>query len=105
MGSLKNGLTAFKIFNIIQIIDYLYTSYGTVDNTELDQNQVTMMTVYTPEMTMAILTNQLEESQSLAKSCKRYITYAIMISNGITLLKNTGIFPNAINEWNRKPDN
>ena len=64
-----------------------------------------MVTVYTPELPMAILANQLEEGQNFSRSGKQYITDVIIISNGITLLKNTGISPNYIKEWNRKPDN
>ena len=64
-----------------------------------------MMTVYTPELTMAILSNQLEEGRNLSRSRKQCITDVMIIYKGITLLNNTCIPPNDIKEWNRKPDN
>ena len=64
-----------------------------------------MMTVYTPELPMAILANQFEEGQIFSRYGKQYITDGIMTSKGITIFNNTGISPNDIKEWNRKPEN
>ena len=66
----KNELTRFKNVNSIQIMDYLYISYGKVYDIELEKNQVTTMTEYTPELPMDILTNQLEEGQNFAQAGK-----------------------------------
>ena len=65
MEFLKNELTGFNNFNVIYIKDYLYTSYDKVDGIKLKKDQVTMMTVYTPKLPIAILTNKLEESQKI----------------------------------------
>ena len=69
MASLKNELTEFKNVNVIQIMYYLYTSYGKVDGIKLEKNQVTMMTVYTSEPPMDILNwKRVEISHDLANS-------------------------------------
>ena len=69
MASLKNELTEFKNVNVIQIMYYLYTSYGKVDGIKLEKNQVTMMTVYTSEPPMDILNwKRVEISHDLASS-------------------------------------
>ena len=54
------------------------------------------MTVYTPELPMYILTNQLGEVQNFSWSVKQYIADVMMISKGIALLNNTGVLPNYI---------
>ena len=105
MEFLKNELTGFNNFNVIYIKDYLYTSYDKVDGIKLKKDQVTMMTVYTPKLPIAILTNKLEESQNFLQYGKQYITDVMMISKGIPLLNNTGAFTNDIKERNRKPNN
>ena len=86
-------------------MDYLYTSYDKVDAIELEKNQVTTMTAYTPKLPMSIPTNQLEEVQKFSRAKKQYIKYTIMIYKGIMLLNNTGVLTNDIKEWNRKPEN
>ena len=69
MASLKNELTEFKNVNVIQIMYYLYTSYGKVDGIKLEKNQVTMMTVYTSEPPMDILNwKRVEISHDLENS-------------------------------------
>ena len=77
-------------------MDYLFASYCKVGDIELEKNQVTMMTVYTPEIPMIILTNQLEEGLNFAQAGKQYITDTMVISKGIALLKNRGVLPNYI---------
>ena len=56
--STKNEFTGFNNINVIQIMYDLYTSYGKIDDIELEKNKVTIMIVYTPKMTMAIITNK-----------------------------------------------
>ena len=104
MAFLKNELTGLNNVNIIQVMNYLCTPYGKVDGIKLETNKFTMMTVYTPKLTIAVLTNKLEEGQNFVWSRKKYITDAMMISKGITLLKNAGAFTNDIKEFNHKPD-
>ena len=83
----------------------LYTSYGKIDDIELEKNKVTIMMVYTPKLTMAIITNQFGEVQNFAQDGKQYITDAMIISKGITIWNNTVVFPNDTKEWNRKLEN
>ena len=77
-------------------MDYLYTSYGKVDDIEIEKNQVTAMTAYMPDPTMAILTNQLEEGIYFVWAGNQYITYVMMISKGITLSYNMVVLPKDI---------
>ena len=101
----KKRVDQVKNVNSIQIMDYLYISYNKVYVIELDNNQVTTMTEYTPELPMDILTNQLEEGQNFAQAGKQNVTDAMTISKGITILNNTGVLPNDIKKWNQKTDN
>ena len=52
-----------------------------------------MVIVYTPELPMAILNNQLEEGRIFSQSGNQYITNDMMISKGIAILNNTGVLP------------
>ena len=104
MASLKNESTSFNNVNVIQIMDYLYTSYGKVEDIEIKKNQVTTMTAYMPDPPMAILTNQLEEGIYFVRAGNQYITYVMMISKGITLSYNMLVLTKDIKWWNRKND-
>ena len=68
-------------------MDYFYTSYGKVDDIELEKNQFTMMKTYIPKILMAILTNKLEEGRNFVQAVKQYVTYSVIISKEITILK------------------
>ena len=69
-GIAKNESTSFNNVNVIQIMDYLYTPYDKVDHIELENNQVTIMTVYTPDIPMAIIANQLVEGRNFSQTNK-----------------------------------
>ena len=77
-------------------MDYLYTSSGKVVEIYLEKNQVNIIMEYAPKLPMAILTNQLEESQKISWSGKQFVTDMMMISKGITLLNNRGVSPHKI---------
>ena len=66
----KKQFTGFSNVNVIQIMDYLYTPYDKVDHIELENNQVTIMTVYTPDIPMAIIANQLVEGRNFSQTSK-----------------------------------
>ena len=92
----KDELILFNNVKIIQIMDYLYTSSGKVVEIYLEKNQVNIIMEYAPKLPMAILTNQLEESQKISWSGKHFVTDMMMISKGITLLNNRGVYPHKI---------
>ena len=66
-------------------MDCLYTLYGKVDDIELEKNQVTMMMAYTPELPMAIRTNQLEEGrkQSIRQTVRYGCYYYFQVNQDI----------------------
>ena len=104
LSSLHNELTGYSRVTSLQMLQHLYKTYGRIDDTDIEKNNEKMMTAYDPELPIAKLTIQLENGRKFAHLGKQTITESMMISKGITLLRNTGVFHDDIKEWRRRPD-
>ena len=60
---------------------------------------------YDPAETLAQLIKQLERGREFAQAGGQTISDAMMMSKGITLLLQTGIFNDNIREWRRQTTN
>jgi hypothetical protein len=104
LSALNNELTGFGRVTALQMVTYLYKTYGKIDDEDIEKNNVDMMKPYDPELPLAKLTKQLEDGRSFAHIGQQIITEKMMISKGITLLRQTEVFHDDIKEWNRMKD-
>ena len=76
-----------------------------IDKIDLKENAVKMIGPYDPAEPLAQLIKQLEKGRKLSGAGGQTISNNMMMSKGITLKAQTGIFNDDIREWRRKsPD-
>ena len=74
------------------MLQHLFTSYGAIDKIDLEENVVKIIGPYDPAEPLARLIEQLEKGRELAQEGGQMISDAMMVSKGITLLKQTELF-------------
>ena len=72
------------------MLQHLFSSYRAIDEIYPKENAVKMMGTYDPAEPLARLIENLEKGRELARSGDHKISYAMMMSKGITLLAQTG---------------
>ena len=68
----------------------------------LEEKAVKMMVPYHHAEPLSRLVEQLEKGRELVQAGGQTISDAMMMSKGITILAQTGVFNNEIREWRRK---
>ena len=102
LSPLVDQLTGFGQVSALTMLQHLFSSYGTIDAIDLDENAVKMMGPYDPAEPLAQLIKQSETGIEYARSGGQTISDAMIVSKGITLLAQTGIFNDDIREWRRQ---
>ena len=82
----------------IDMLKYLFRSYGVVYETDLEDNDFNTMGPYDPAEPLTIIINQHKKGQEFARSGEQTIANYMMVSKGITLLAQTKTFNNNIRE-------
>eukprot|EP00978_Attheya_sp_CCMP212_P009054 scaffold21347_cov54-Attheya_sp.AAC.4 len=86
------------------MVTHLYTTYGNIDEVDIEDNQVAIMKPYDPEKPLATLTSQLEDGRAFAHIGLQPLSKNMMATKGITLLLSTAVFNEDTKQWRRKPE-
>ena len=84
------------------MLQHLLSSYGAINKINLEENTVKISGPYDPAEPLVRLIEQLEKGRELAQLGGHKIPDAMMMSKGITLLAQTGVFNDDIQEWIRQ---
>ena len=74
------------------MMQHFFSSYGEINEIELKDNAVKMMVPYNTAEPLTLLIEQLENGVELEQAGGQDISDTMMMSNGITLLAQTGVF-------------
>ena len=85
-------LTGFVQVSTLNMTKHLFYSYGSIKEIDLKENTVKMMRPYKPAEPPSRLIEHLEKDREFARAGGQKISDATMMSRGITLLEQTGIF-------------
>ena len=96
MYPLVEQITGFGKVSALTMLQPLFSSYGLIDKTDLEDNAVKMIGPYDPAETLARIIEQLEKGRQFAQAGGQRIYDAMMMSKGITLLAQIGVFNNNI---------
>ena len=102
---LVEKLIGFVQVSTLAILQYLFTSYGAIDEIDLEEKAVKTMEPYDPAEPIVLLTNKLEKGREYVHAGGKKIYDAVMMYKGITLLEQAYIFNNNIREWRRQTTN
>ena len=84
------------------MLQNIFSSYGVIDEIDLERNAVKIMGPYDPAEPLARIIEQLEKGRELLRSGGQKISDDMMMSRGITLLAQMGVFNNNIRVWRRQ---
>ena len=89
---LVEQLTGFEQVSILAMLQHMFTSYGAIDEIDLEENAVKMMETYEPEEPLAQMIKELEKGGEFASAGGQTISNVVMVSKWITLLVQTSTF-------------
>ena len=92
LSPLVDQITYFGQVSALTILQHLCSSYGVINEIELEENAVNMMGPYNASEPISQPIKKLEKGRELARSGGQKISDLMMMSKGITLLAQTGIF-------------
>ena len=98
LSPLVYQLTGFGQVSAITMLQHLFSSYGAINGIDHEESSVKMMGPYDPAKSLAQLIEQLEKGREFARAGGQKISYAMMISKGITFLAKTENFNDDIRE-------
>ena len=99
---LVDQLTGLGQVSALTMLHHLFSRYRAINKINLKENSVKMMGPYDPAEPLARIIEQLEKGREFSRAGGQTISDAMMMSKGITLLAQTGIFNDDIRESRRK---
>ncbi|CAB9519302.1 hypothetical protein SEMRO_1007_G230400.1 [Seminavis robusta] len=102
-NTLKNDLFGYANVSVLALLEHLDTTYGKVDRVDLKDNIDRMNAKWSPTQPIEDLFTQIEAAKQFAKDHDP-ITEMTTIIAATTNLTNSGVFTQAIREWDNKED-
>ena len=102
ISPLVDQLTSFVPVSALTMLKHIFSRYGVIDKIDLKENEVKMMGSYDPAEPLSWTIEELETGREFSRVGGQTISDAMMMSKGITLLAQTLIFNDDINEWRRQ---
>ena len=96
LSPLVDQLTGFGQVTALTIEQNFFSSYGAIDNIDLEENTVKVMGPYNPSKPLFQLIEKLEKGREFAQAGGYTISNANIMSKDITLLTQTGVFNDKI---------
>jgi hypothetical protein len=87
LSTLRHELTGFNQVTALQMVTHLYTTYGYIDEVDIEDNLVAMMKLYDPEKPLATLTSQVEDGRAFGHIGLQSISENMMVTKGIYILQ------------------
>ena len=86
LSPMVDQLAGFGQVTALTMLQHLFSSYGAIDNIDLEENAVKMIGPYDPTEPLDRMIEQLEKGREFAQVVGQKISDAMMTNKGITLL-------------------
>jgi hypothetical protein len=103
LRTLQHRITGFANVTMREMLDHLYTNYGRLSPADLQENDTCLHTPYDPNQPIEAFIDQVEDAVSLAAAAQAPYSPQQTIAMAYTLMFSTGMFPEACQEWRRRP--
>jgi hypothetical protein len=104
LADLKDPITKFRRCTPIQLLNHLWTTFGTITSKDLTENWTSMNAQWNPPTPIADLFKQLKDGQLFAKEGKEDITDSQLLRLCYDNVNATGLFNDALKIWRAKSD-
>ena len=99
LSPLVNQLTGFGQVSALNMLQHIFNSYTAIEEIDLEENTVKMMSPYDPAELLARLIEKLGKGGEFSHAVGNTISYTMMVSKGITPLAQMDTFNNYIRDW------
>jgi hypothetical protein len=100
---LKHTITRYAAITPLQLLTHLWTTYGTIDQSDQTANEKRMRTQWNPPEVIESLFEQLQEGQDFAKQGSETISYDQLVRWGYENIFATGLFDHDCKKWRKQP--
>jgi uncharacterized phage-associated protein len=104
LSDLKDPITKFRRCTPLELLDHLWTTFGTITSKDLTDNWSSMNAQWNPPTTIADLFQQLQDGQTFAKDGFEDITDSQLLRLCYDNVNKTGLFDDALKIWRAKPE-
>ena len=99
---LKHHRTLYARVDPYTILEHLWKNYGTVDVSDLTQNDQRMRAQWNPPTPIEALFEQLQEGKHFAKRGNEDIPNTTLVKLGYENIQRTGLFTRPYQKWRKK---
>ena len=103
--ALYNPVTGFGNVTTLALMTHLWTNYGKIQPSELNDNEARMTMMWQPPTPIEVLFTQLEDGVAFALVGGEPISDTATMRMGYNNVNATGMFTEACREWRQKADN
>jgi hypothetical protein len=105
LHALEDETMGFATVTPAAMLAHLFTTYGTIKPTDLDDNIKLLLAPWVPEHSLEDLWKRTRDCQAFATAGGEAISNDTAMRHLLTVFKNTGVFATAIDKWKDKPLN
>ena len=98
LKEIDDDLIGFANVSVREMLQHLYDYHGHIDEVDLEANNLKMMKAYDADTPIVLLYAQLENGRDFAQTAGMVISGDMLVTKGVTLLSNTGMYTDAIKE-------
>ena len=100
--ALSHDTLGFANVTCLDLLTNLWSTYGTITQAELNENEVRMKTPWSPPTPVEMLFTQLTKARKFATVGGDQHNDIIYVRAGYNIVYNNGLFAEACREWRRK---
>jgi hypothetical protein len=104
LSDLKDPITKFCRCTPLELLDHLWTTFGTITSKDLTDNWSSMNAQWNPPTPIADLFQQLQDGQTFAKDGFEDITDSQLLRLCYDNVNKTGLFDDALKIWRAKSE-
>jgi hypothetical protein len=104
LKSINNYYSGYAGITARAMIEYLYTRYGSINPTKIEENDAEFKADYDPSEPIKVLFQQIEETTTFASAAQQPYTSQQIITNSYNILQRTGLFSRSLREWRDRTD-
>ena len=103
--AIKHPRTGFSNLTTLQMMTHLWTTYGTIEETDLNNNLIQMATAWHPTNPIESLFKQIDDGIEFARAGDSPIDDATAVRMIYKCVFDTGVFELPCRDWRAKPRN
>ncbi len=103
LATLKDPITKFRRCTPIQLLQHLWTEYGSITSQDLTANYTRMTAQWNPPTPIEDLFLQLRDGQEFAAEGNEVISISQLLRLAYDNVNKTGLFNDALKVWRAKP--